>query len=597
MTVLLRYGLRVTHGWVVSAVLLVVAQATIAMGLAYIIGRIIGQLPGIVRQDSTTALWPLETLAVLLILNSALPTVLAAAVWNIGSYVNEDVGDRLLDPLLAPTGIAHLEDPVVADAQTRARGKLGFAISIGVKAALNLLATRLVALGSAVLVGLLFSWWVALVTLASTVFVEWRAGKAIAGEFAMWHRSTGGHRRGDYVFELGMRDATKELRIFGLGGYLVGRYVHEWTQAMAPQWGARRRGAWLSLLTMVLHLAVLGTAIALVATAATHGLPVGQVTSSVAAILTVGMMYNGTGVAEVARARDAYRAMVELPKLVENRHPEPSGDLVDAARWPLRSIRFEDVSFRYPGSDTDVLSKLNLEITAGQSVALVGANGAGKSTLVKLLAGCYRPTAGRVLVDGVDLATLDAMAIGAWQRRIAAIVQDFLKLPFSVADNVRLGASEAAVDQDALPGVAVRAGFTEVVGRLPHNWQTVLDRSFDDGVDLSGGEWQRLALARALFAVEAGARVLVLDEPAAALDVRAEAEMVDRYLEMTAGVTSLMISHRFSVVRGARMICVLADGRIVEQGNHRELIESNGIYAQMFRLQAERYLSTGEVDA
>ncbi|WP_406120383.1 ABC transporter ATP-binding protein/permease [Streptomyces canus] len=598
MPALLRYGLRVARARVLVALVLVAIRAGTVMGLSYTTGQVIGHLPAVLRQGAAVStLWPLVVLAGLLLINACLPPVLSAVLWDAGSMTNEDVGDRICWPLLAPTGVSHLNDPVVADTRTQARGRIGFAIGAGVRAALGLLATRLAALGSALLIGLLFSWWAALAAIISTLAAEWRLGRTIAEEFAVWHRSTGGHRRADYVFELGLRDAVKELRVFGLGAHLVDRYVREWTQAMVPQWTARRRTTWPTLATMTAHLAVLGTLIWMVATAGSHGMAPSQVTSTIAALLAMGMTFNPSGVAEVARACDAYQAMTGLDGLVAERHPEPNGVPADTAAWPGHSIRFDNVSFRYPGSDADVLSGLDLEIPAGQSVALVGVNGAGKSTLVKLLAGCYRPTAGRVLVDEVDLASLDSETIGGWQRRIAAIVQDFLRFPFSALDNVRLGASHAVVGDEALAEISDTSGFTEVHRKLPDGWDTILDRSFDGGVDLSGGEWQRLALTRALFAVEAGAGVLILDEPAAALDSRAEAEMVDRYIELTAGVTSLMISHRFSVVRGARMICVLDEGRIVEQGSHDDLMDLDGHYARMFRTQADRYLQTGDTRA
>jgi ATP-binding cassette subfamily B protein len=308
------------------------------------------------------------------------------------------------------------------------------------------------------------------------------------------------------------------------------------------------------------------------------------------------MSMNGYGVAQVRRGLSAFRAMEQLPGAIAERHPEVAATTRHRVEtMPAREIRFEHVSFRYPGSDTDVLSDLDLTIRAHEALALVGVNGAGKSTLVKLLGGAYRPTTGRITVDGVDLAELD---LAAWQRRVAAIVQDFLRFPLSVTDNVVFGAVERAGDELTLARVARESGIDNVVRGLPKGWDTVLDKTFDGGVDLSGGEWQRVALARALFAVHAGAGVLVLDEPAAALDVRAEAELVERYLELTSGVASLIISHRFSVVRKANRICVLSGGRIVEDGTHEELLAEDGEYAGMFRLQAERYVTGPEaVDA
>jgi ABC-type multidrug transport system fused ATPase/permease subunit len=250
----------------------------------------------------------------------------------------------------------------------------------------------------------------------------------------------------------------------------------------------------------------------------------------------------------------------------------------------------------YPGQQGDALAHLDLTIPAGRSIAVVGANGAGKTTLVKLLCDLYRPTTGRVTVDGVDLAQIRPQS---WQRRVAAIYQDFAQMHLSARDNIGLGSIELLTDSNsahverALQTAARQAGILEVIESLPRGWDTVLSRQYEGGADLSGGQWQRIALARALFAVEGGARVLVLDEPTANLDVRAEAELYDRFLEITAGLTTILISHRFSTVRRADYIVVLEGGRIVERGTHDELLALNGRYAEMFRLQADRFVEEG----
>ncbi|HKO24729.1 MAG TPA: ATP-binding cassette domain-containing protein, partial [Chloroflexota bacterium] len=254
-------------------------------------------------------------------------------------------------------------------------------------------------------------------------------------------------------------------------------------------------------------------------------------------------------------------------------------------------ICFEGVRFRYPGQGTDALAGLDLAIPAGRSLAVVGANGAGKTTLVKLLCRLYDPTDGRITVDSLDLRHVEARA---WQRQVAAIFQDFAQYHLSARDNVGLGAPELAGDLERLRAAARKAGALELVESLPHGWDTVLSRQYTGGVDLSGGEWQRIALARALFAVEGGARVLILDEPTASLDVRAEADLYDRFLDITAGLTTILISHRFSTVRRADHICVLADGHVVEQGTHDELMGLGGRYARMFALQAARFTDETE---
>jgi ATP-binding cassette subfamily B protein len=217
---------------------------------------------------------------------------------------------------------------------------------------------------------------------------------------------------------------------------------------------------------------------------------------------------------------------------------------------------------------------------------VVGENGAGKTTLVKLLARLYEPTGGRITVDGTDVRDLEP---GAWQRRIAAIFQDFRKYHLAARDNVEFGAPHLAGDNDALERSAARAGVLDLIQSLESGWDTPLERQLTGGTDLSGGQWQRIALARALYAVEGGAGVLVLDEPTAALDVRTEAELYERFLELTAGLTTIVISHRFSTVRRADCIVVLEHGRVVERGTHDELVATGGRYASMFELQASRY--------
>jgi ATP-binding cassette subfamily B protein len=238
-----------------------------------------------------------------------------------------------------------------------------------------------------------------------------------------------------------------------------------------------------------------------------------------------------------------------------------------------------------------VYEGLSLRIEAGRSLAIVGVNGAGKTTLVKLLARLYEPTAGRITVDGVDLREIDPHA---WQPRVAAIFQDFVRYELTAADNVGFGAVAVQGDLERLRSAAARVGVLDLVESLPGGWSTILSRRYEDGTDLSGGQWQRIALARALFAVEAGAGILVLDEPTANLDVRAEVDLFDRFLEVTQGATTVLISHRFSTVRRADRIVVLDQGRVVEEGTHAELLAAGGRYAASFRLQAERYGEAAE---
>ncbi|HEX4258100.1 MAG TPA: ATP-binding cassette domain-containing protein, partial [Streptosporangiaceae bacterium] len=256
---------------------------------------------------------------------------------------------------------------------------------------------------------------------------------------------------------------------------------------------------------------------------------------------------------------------------------------------PRHRIVLDGVRFRYPQGTADVLAAVDLEFRAGKSTALVGVNGAGKSTLVSLLGRLRDPTGGRILADDVDIRDLDPVS---WQRKIALMPQEPVRYPVSAYDNVAFGALEHRADRDGVEHAAQLAGFGDVVESLPDGWDTVLARELPGGVDLSGGQWQRLALARALFATAHGASVLILDEPTAALDVRSEARFFRRFLDITQGLTTVVISHRFATVRQASTICVLDGGRITERGTHDELLAQNGTYARMYQVQAARFAAT-----
>jgi len=286
----------------------------------------------------------------------------------------------------------------------------------------------------------------------------------------------------------------------------------------------------------------------------------------------------------------SFDALERFEALAARGRPQPAEGR-DASGLPRSEIRFEQVAFAYPGSDRPVLRELDLTIPAGRSLAIVGLNGAGKTTLVKLLARLYEPQGGRITVDGVDVRSFDA---ASWQRRIGAIFQDFVQYDLPVADNVGFGAGGRVREAERIRSALERAGAAELVETLPHGLETVLSREYYEGAELSGGQWQRIAIARALMAVEAGAGVLVLDEPTANLDVRAEAAFFERFLELTRGLTTILISHRFSTVRRADRIVVLEGGEVVEDGTHAELLARDGRYARLFQLQAARFSGGAE---
>jgi len=256
---------------------------------------------------------------------------------------------------------------------------------------------------------------------------------------------------------------------------------------------------------------------------------------------------------------------------------------IPAPRAIRDGFEFRNVSFAYPGSQNLILKDVNLRIGAGERIAVVGENGQGKTTLVKLIPRLYEPTSGKILLDGIDLREYD---IDSLRREIGVIFQDFMHYDMTARENITLGSIECARDHARLAEAARRSGAERIIDSLPHGLDQMLGKRFEEGTDLSGGEWQNFALARA-YLRDAG--ILILDEPTAALDALAEFEVFSRFAELTEGKIAVLISHRLSTVRMADRIVVLKDGEIHEEGTHHELIASGGRYASMYELQAACY--------
>lgn len=586
-------------------VAITLVTATLPIAITVVTGQFVGEIPDAVRGglDSPAGRTMLDLLiaaGALIVVARALGPFQQALASCFAREVDRHLQERVMAAVGRPRGLGHLEDPATLDLIRNAQGVGAEGLHPGdaVRALASLVPSWLLALGSAAIL-LTFRWWLGLLWLALWPVVLY----VLQREFVRVGQVAGGHaaavRQSDYFRDLALTpEAAKEVRVWGMLDWLLGRFDAAWLAAMQPVWRTRRPGRPVLWLTAgAVALANFG-AFGLLAWAAMSG----DVGLAGLAIYTRAILD-----ASAFRAFDnpnahlAYAA-VSVPSLLELERRLVDGKAgspeviapTPPADFPREGIRFDGVTFRYPGRAADVLAGLDLTIPAGRSLAIVGVNGAGKTTLIKLLCRLYDPTSGRIRVDGLSLGDVDPRR---WQRRVAAIFQDFVHYHLSVRDNVALGAPELLDDLDRLCSAAEKADALDLIESLPRGWDTILSRQYTGGVDLSGGQWQRIALARALFAVEGGARVLILDEPTASLDVRAEAALYDRFLAITEGLTTIIVSHRFSTVRRADRICVLADGVVAEQGTHDELVAAGGRYATMFALQASRFADESDLVA
>jgi ATP-binding cassette subfamily B protein len=422
-------------------------------------------------------------------------------------------------------------------------------------------------------------------------------------EYALLYRLTPERRRLDYLRYLSASDRTaREVQMFGLASWLKGRY-----QKLARRLFEENRRLALSKSAAAIALSLLGTlgyyaAYVVILRRGFYGIiSIGTLTFLAASfarsrdvsqrlLVTAGNIFD-----QSLYLRDLFAFFQMQPAIVS-----PAG--APAVPSPMREgVAFENVGFQYPGSKMWAVRNINLRIAPGERIALVGENGAGKTTLTKLLARLYDPTEGRILIDGIDLRQYDLTSV---RRAIGIIFQDFVRYDLRLDENIGVGEISRVQDYlDSLPdspagetgnfnsdpaieAAAGKSQAAELVRHLPFGYRQMLGRRFEGGVDLSGGEWQKVALARAYMR---NAQALILDEPTSALDARAEYETFKRFAELTAGQMVVLISHRFSTVRMAGHIFVLKDGGIVEQGTHGELVSRGGLYAELFALQAEGY--------
>jgi ATP-binding cassette subfamily B protein len=386
---------------------------------------------------------------------------------------------------------------------------------------------------------------------------------------------------------------AKELRVFRLQEEVRRRHAGLWRRTTDRLWRAYRRATVLRALGQLVFAAGYVAAVLLVVRDTISGRrTVGDVVLVIVLAAQVNaQVAQAVGLLpQVQRLVGVDRRLRELRAAVAPADETAAGAPAPAPDRLRRGIALRDVSFTYPGTDAPVLRQVTLELPAGTTVAIVGENGAGKTSLVKLLCGFYRPTGGAVLVDGVDLRRIP---LGQWRERIAAGFQDFVRYEFVARRTVGVGDLPREGSTEAVLAALARAHATDVVDHLPDRLATQLGKSYADGVDLSGGQWQKLALGRALMREQP--LLLVLDEPTSALDAEAEHALFERYASQArrvaagTGAITVLVSHRFSTVRMADLIIVVAGGRVVEAGDHATLVRGGGLYAELYGLQADAY--------
>lgn len=587
---LLRYAFSqapaLTTLTAVLAVLAGAAPVGITIGIGELVDGLtsaIGQGPGSpAAQDCYRWVVLIVVLFLLTHLTDSARTALGRAL---GRRVTGRLSERVMTAASAPATIAHLEDPAYLGRLEQARGNGTIDMPPG--EAVFGFSTKA-------------SMWVTSIGSAALLTrVTWALGPLVFAVFVVIHsrlvrnyriavietvNQTEKLRRTSYLRDVPTTPgAAREIRLFGLAAFFRDAYQSQWRVNMIEVW-QRRREHRLFVVTVVL---ATGVTVATVFDYLGHRAATGHTTVGDLALGGLAVR----SLLQMLRADDddlrmGFGSKAAAEALAFPAAATPIG--TDETAWPspAATISCADLRFRYGGTSDEVLHGINLAIPAGQSLAIVGLNGAGKTTLARLIAGLDAPSGGSVRVGDTPIEEANRRT---WQRQVVAVFQDFGRYELTVRDNIAFGSLDHADDEEGLRAVARQAGLLKFIERLPNGWDTVISSGYTGGVDASGGEWQRIAIARALFGLRHGARLLIMDEPAASLDARAEAQLYDTFHELTAGATTVAISHRFATVRKAERVVVLEGGRIIEDGTHEDLITADGRYAELFHLQAKRF--------
>jgi ATP-binding cassette subfamily B protein len=506
------------------------------------------------------------------------------------SLVDSLLGDRFTNHVslrlmrhATSLDLVSFEDPVFYDKMERARRQT--TARLGMLASLAGMAQQFLTLLSMLSAVVLVYPWLLLLLVVATIPVFLGETRFALLNYSMLYRYTPERRELDYLRYLGASsESAKEIKIFGLGNYLGDR-----SRALFDRFYAENKKLAIQRTThgALLNLAPTGAyyiAYALILVKALKGLlSVGDLTLATGAFSRARSIMESlvSGLAGIAEQSLFIKDLFDFFDTQAVIVSKPNA--LSVPRPIRRGFEFQNVSFSYAGSHQKVLSNVSFQFDAGEKIALVGENGAGKTTLVKLLARLYEPTEGRILLDGVDLRDYSVEEL---RHEIGVIFQDYMRYDMLATENIGFGRIDQAADEARIERSAEKSLAAPVIEKLPKNYRQMLGRRFEGGVDLSTGQWQKIALARAYMR---DAQILILDEPTASLDARAEFEVYQRFVELTDGKMAILISHRFSTVRMADRILVLEKGFIAEQGSHRELLALGGKYAELFELQAAGY--------
>ncbi|HEU4723574.1 MAG TPA: ABC transporter ATP-binding protein [Gemmatimonadaceae bacterium] len=597
---LVRLVWQTHRGLTTTMIVLRLVRAFVPVATLWAAKLIIDEVVLLTREPGTplTALWRVVALELAIVVAGELLARASALVESLlGDLFSNHISVRLMRHA-ATLDLQQFEDPDFYDHLERARRQT--TARIGLIAMLLTMGQDIITLGTLGAALVVHNPWL-LLLLTLAILPSFLGETHFASlSYSLLFRRTPERRELDYLRYVGASDKTaKEVQMFGLAGWLADRYASlaqryfEENRALSI-----RKGVISALLSLVGTLGYYGAYVTILLRAVAGAISLGTLTFLASAFARSRDLIQRL----LLSASDIYEQSLYLKDLFvffEMRPTISSKPGAQPVPTPIRrGFVFEDVGFRYPGSERWAIRHVSLTISPGERIALVGENGAGKTTITKLLARLYDPTEGRILLDGIDLREYDLASL---REAIGVIFQDFVRYDMRFDENVGVGEIEGVTDYlaavrdapgngatppPALVDAAERSLASSLLPRFERGYRQMLGRRFDDGVDLSGGEWQKIALARAYMRE---AQLLILDEPTAALDARAEYEVFVRFNQLMAGRMAVVISHRFSTVRMADRIVVLGDGRVLEEGTHEALLAREGLYAELFEMQAAGY--------